>query len=300
MMVKNQTRTLTISLGAALAAMIGLNPSSVSATALFQGQQYYLDFDFDASGVKLNAGDGTAIDNEWGDWGVHLTGDSYRRGADDLLLLYDSSRNGADDDLRTGGNFSSPSENNLLIIHEDKRQNSIYRPDDEAAGGAITFDFSAPLTLGNSTYDSTYQGVDLGTIRLVDIDDNPTLRGVSFQAFSGNQLLFSKTAQELNDDGLATQIFAGINREGDNSVWDFNLGRFQRSSDTAQLESAVTRLVIDYQGSGAIAGLGWHQLHNTDIENPQEVPEPASMIGLVTVGLCVAGSTLKNRASQKG
>ncbi|MEB3210456.1 MAG: hypothetical protein VKL39_03850 [Leptolyngbyaceae bacterium] len=295
MILKNQY-ALSLSLGAALVALMGVMPSSASATALFQGQGHYLDFEFDASGTALTAGNGEAMDNEWADWGVTLSADSYRSGADDLLLLYDSSRSGADNDLMTGGQFSSPSEKNLLIIHEDTRSNSIYRPDDEAKGGAITFDFSAPLTLGSSNYVSTYQGVDLGKIRLVDIDDNPTLKGVSFRAFSGDQLLFSKTAEELNNDGLATQIFAGINSEGDNSVWDFNLGSFQRASDTNALTSAVTRLVVDYRGSGAIAGLGWHQLHN-EIEPTQEVPEPTAMLGLAALGLCLTGAKFRKQIS---
>ncbi|MEM9452196.1 MAG: PEP-CTERM sorting domain-containing protein [Cyanobacteria bacterium P01_E01_bin.6] len=297
-MLLRKRRTLAVSASAALALFVGLMPSSASATSLFQGQERYLDFEQDASGNSLSAGNGETIDNEWADWGVNLSADSYRNGADDMLLLYDSSRRGEDNDLRTGHRNSSPSENNLLIIHEDKSGNSIYRPDDEANGGAITFDFSAPLTVGNAAYNSTYQGVDLGTIRLVDIDDNPTLSGVSFKAFSGNQLLFSKTAQQLNDDGLASQIFAGVNRHGDNSVWDFNLGSFQRASDTNALESAVTRLVVDYSGSGAIAGLGWHQLHDTLAEPPQEVPEPTSMLGLAALGLCATGSKLKKRLSR--
>ena len=136
--------------------------------------------------------------------------------------------------------------------------------------------------------------MDLGNIRLVDIDDNPRLSGVSFRAFSGDQLLFSKTAQELNDEGLASRIFGGVNRHGDNSVWDFNLGTYQRASDTNALETAVTRLVVDYDGSGAIAGLGWHQLHEPE-EPTQEVPEPTSFVGLVALGLCATKSALKKR-----
>jgi hypothetical protein len=275
MLIKTQ-HTLAISLGSALAAVVGLTPSSASAVTLFQGQEYYLDFEFDANGTALTAGNGEAMNDQWAAWGVTLSGDSYRSGAQDLLLVYDSSTTGEDNDLMTGGQIGSPSEGNVLILHEDKSGNSADRPDDEARGGMIAFDFSAPLTLGSHTYDPTYHGVDLGAIRLVDIDDNPTLNGVSFRAFSGNQLLFSKSAQELDDEGVATQIFAGLNGDGDNSIWDFNLG-------SLHVDTAITRLEVDYQGSGAIAGLGWHKLH-------KDVPEPASMLGLAVLGLGIAGS----------
>jgi hypothetical protein len=218
--------------GSSFALLPGLL-SSASATTLTQGQGWYLDFETDANGNSLVAGNGESIDDEWETWGLNLSVESYRQSADDILLLYDSSTTGEDNDLRTGHISGSPAENNLLIIHEDTDNNSIYRPDDELKGGEITFDFSGPLTVGHSAYRSSYRGVDLGTIRLVDIDDNPTLSGVSFRAFSGDQLLFSKTAQQLNSEGLASSIFAGVNKHGDNSVWDFNLGSFQRNVDTS-------------------------------------------------------------------
>lgn len=296
MFLKNRHLLFISTAGSTLALLPGLF-YSVSATTLTPGQDWYLDFETDASGNALVAGTGEFIDNQWAAWGLNLSVDSYRRDADDILLLYDSSTTGKDDDLRTGPYIGSPTENNLLIIHEDTSRNSIFNPDDEEKGGAITFDFSGPLTAGNSAYSATYRGVDLGTIRLVDIDDNPTLNGVSFRAFSGDQLLFSKTAQELNHEGLASEVFAGINRKGDNSVWDFNLGSFQRNVDTSELEVAVTRLVVDYDGSGAIAGLGWQQLNAPETDT-RDIPEPASVLGLVTLGLCATGSALARRQQQ--
>ncbi|MGK7888406.1 MAG: PEP-CTERM sorting domain-containing protein, partial [Leptolyngbyaceae cyanobacterium] len=126
--------------------------------------------------------------------------------------------------------------------------------------------------------------VGLGTIRLVDIDDNPTLSGVSFEAFSGNTSLFSKTAQDLG----GTSIFAGVNPKGDNSIWDFDLGALQDN------DIAITKLMVKYEGSGAIASLGWHELQETD-DPSANVPEPASLLGLLTVGLGAVGIKLHHR-----
>lgn len=282
--------------GSAFALLPGLF-SSAPAMTLTPGQDWYLDFETDASGNPLVAGTGEFIDDEWADWGLDLSVDSYRRNADDILLLYDSSTTGKDNDLRTGSSIGSPAENNLLIIYEDTNRNTIFNPDDEALGGAITFDFSGPLVASNSAYSPTYRGVDLGKIRLVDIDDNPTLEGVSFRAFSGDQLLFNKSAQELNSEGLAHEIFAGVNLKGDNSVWDFDLGSFQRNADTSEIEMAVTRLVVDYDGSGAIAGLGWQQLNAPETDT-KDIPEPASVLSLGILGLVATGSVLKRRQQQ--
>ena len=121
-MILKKRHLLSISAGASLAFSLGFLLSPASATTLTQGQERYLDFDQDASGNALSTGNGEYIDNEWESWGVTLSADSYRRNADDILLLYDSSRRGEDNDLRTGHRRNSPSENNLLIIHEDKRE----------------------------------------------------------------------------------------------------------------------------------------------------------------------------------
>ncbi|NEQ99415.1 MAG: PEP-CTERM sorting domain-containing protein [Cyanothece sp. SIO2G6] len=261
----------------------GVFLSSAEASQLVRGTSYSLDFEQDARGNDLIAGDGSLIDNEWAAWGLEITGDSYRAGADDFLLLYDSSKAGKDNDLRTGTftrkgvQYTSPSEGNLLILHEDTSGNNLFQPDDEALGGTITFDFTAPLTNGSSTYNPSYRGVELGTIRMVDIDNNPTLSGVSFEAFSGNTSLFSRTAQELG----GTSIFAGASAKGDNSIWDFDLSALQED------ETAITRLMVRYEGSGAIAGLSWSELLGSD-KSPAEIPEPASILGLLTVGLGAA------------
>lgn len=279
---------LSVTTTATVVLHSGVFLSSAEASQLVRGASYHLDFDQDASGNDLVAGDGSLIDNEWADWGLEIKGDSYRAGANDFLLLYDSSSPGKDNDLRTGtftrkgAQYTSPAEGNLLIIHEDTSENNLFQPDDETLGGAITFDFSAPLNSGNSTYNPSYRGVELGTIRMVDIDNNPTLSGVSFEAFSGSTSLFSRTAQELG----GTSVFSGINAKGDNSIWDFDLSALQED------ETAITRLMVRYEGSGAIAGLRWNELLDSD-KSPAEIPEPASILGLLTIGLGAAVTKLK-------
>lgn len=307
-MAFNSARFFSVSAGTLLALSSGFVLSPVYGGGLVSGQSHYLDFDTDASGQALYTGTdnnyGYSIDNEWEEWGLTLSGDSFRSGADDTLLLYDSRYNKLDGsshedgDLRTGrfkrnGSWygsDANAEGNLLIIHEDKSGNSIYRPDDEAAGGAINFDFTGKSDVNSQFYDSTYRGVDLGKIRLVDIDDNPTLSGVTFRAFSGTREIFAKTAQQLSNEGLATEVFGGVNHHGDNSIWDFDLGSFQRSESPDRLDLAVTRLLVEYDGSGAIAGLEWNEVR-------QEIPEPASILGLMAVG--VGASTVLKRRQAK-
>jgi len=272
--------------------------SPAVAGQLVRGSSYYLDFETNAAGQSLVAGEGQTIAQQWADWGLTLSATSARKGADDMLLLYDTATSGADNDLRTGEfnykgeSFSSSPENNVLIIHEhihsgnvknDQTLTSIYNPDDEAKGGTITFDFSSWLQPNTPAPSPTYRGVDLGTLRLVDIDDNPTLSGVRFRAFSGDNEVFSKSAEELRVMQLATSVFDGVNNKGDNSIWDFHLGAFQREAGSEVLGTAVTKLLVEYDGSGAIAGLGWSDVHESD-EDRTEIPEPTSLLGLAVVG----------------
>ena len=318
----NPRRLLSVSVGTVIALSSGFVFSPAYGGSLFSGQSHYLDFETDAKGNALYTGTdnnyGYNIDNEWEEWGLTLSADSRRRGADDILLLYDSrdtkldgsgsgSNEHEDDDLRTGrfqhnGKwYDSSAEGNLLIIHEDKTGNSVERPDDEGGyniGGVINFDFTGKSDVNSRFYDSAYQGVDLGKIRLVDIDDNPTLSGVTFRAFAGDQEIFSKTAHQLETEGLASQIFGGVGG-GNNSIWDFDLGSFQRSGDSNNLDVAVTRLMVDYDGSGAIAGLEWKEVLQsaTQTTERQEIPEPTSLLGLMAVGLGAAAAR-KRRHNQ--
>ncbi|NEQ96692.1 MAG: hypothetical protein F6K30_08215 [Cyanothece sp. SIO2G6] len=208
------------------------------------------------------------------------------------------------------------SEGNLLIIQENLKNNSnvpgSLTPDDEGAGGSITFELSESASGRARTDGSIYRGAELGKIRLIDIDENPDKAHVSFRLFSGDQELFLNRVAETNDNttvnrfvlsetrnsvataqdlwnwsnadnGLVTQVFAGVDDEGNNSIYDFNLGAFKLEDGS---DAFITKLMVDYEGSGAIADLQWREVREGFNRNPEEIPEPTALaaLGMVVLG----------------
>ncbi|MGF1496292.1 MAG: hypothetical protein ACFB8W_05640 [Elainellaceae cyanobacterium] len=290
--------------GAALTILVG-GASPASAIGLTSAQTYTLDFETDAAGNALFAGnsdyvdglsrgdrnawkDDAAIGDQWLDWGVQLSVDSHR-GNRDTLLLYDSSASGEDPDLMTGSQVGAGSseERNLLIVQE---RNNFLKPDDDARGGIISFDFFNPNS-GNSSY----AGVGLGNLRFVDIDTNPGLDDVKFSAFyfdenGEEQSLFKDI---VGSNAFASNFYAGKSN-GDNSIWDFDLAALQ-SQFEGENKVAISRLEVDNDGSGAIASLVWNQLQTVEADEPRDIPEPTAAAGLVVLGLCAAGTKATRR-----
>ncbi|MEB3356352.1 MAG: hypothetical protein VKK04_06475 [Synechococcales bacterium] len=303
--------------GAALTFLIG-GASPASAIGLVSTQTYTLDFEADAAGNSLYAGnsdyvqglsrnarnawraDDAVIGDQWLDWGVRLSADSHK-GSRDTLLLYDSSERGQDNDLMTGEanlrsqqGFSaslaagSSNERNLLIIQEGS---DFLKPDDDAKGGIISFDFFNP----NSS-NTNYAGVGLGTLRFVDIDTNPGLDDVKFSAFYRDQDGNEKSLFEnvVGSSAFASRFYAGKSN-GDNSIWDFDLAALQGQFEGSN-KVAISRLEVNNTGSGAIASLVWNQLQTVEDDGPRDIPEPTAAAGLVVLGLCAAGAKATRRA----
>ncbi|NEP15717.1 MAG: PEP-CTERM sorting domain-containing protein [Leptolyngbya sp. SIO4C1] len=276
-------------------AVLGLLSGSAA-----QAKDYRVDFNEDAFGNRIKVGNGNVrdgagelIDDEWADWGLNINGWNNRTNSAAKLLLYDTSRGGADNDLRTGANWGTASQGKVLIIQEksnDHRKDTgadggynLHNPDDEARGGYINFDFD--------------KEVKFGGFSLLDIDDNGG--GIFVEGFddSNNRVMnisvdaliaLHKTTNGLNAADAAgksvtlngvTLTQAG-NRWGDNSLFSFKV-------DDAHL----TRVKLNYPGSGAVAGLQW-----SDAEPPR-VPEPSATAGVLLLGL-VGARRLRQRQGQ--
>jgi hypothetical protein len=136
-----------------------------------------IDFNTDGNGNPLLAG--TVLNNQWSNFGLNIVVDNAAPGKPDVGCTFDSGNpTGNDFDLGTpnaafngagigaGGGMGMPGQNdfaygNLAIIAENIVDNNndgrIDDPDDEAAGGSITFNFNVP--------------VNFESIVLVDLDD---------------------------------------------------------------------------------------------------------------------------------
>jgi len=246
-----------------------------------QAASYHLDFDTDPWGNPITsstAGDPYGIREQWSDWGVTLGATNKTGSRAEPLLLFNSnpeSYTGGDRDLRSGDPWGTAVQHNVLIIQEDgfNRNGTVKNaqdPDDEARGGIISFDFQAPVTLGS--------------IRLLDIDDFGD-RGqyVTFSAWDaeGNPVATTQFDQaSLADPERVTNLSSqGIT--GNNSLYDFALNY-----------TNVARLEVLHPGSGAIAGLQWHD----DPTDPASVPEPRDTVGLLGLAVLSAVEFTRHRA----
>lgn len=123
--------------------------------------QVVLNFDFDATNNPLPAG--TIVTNQFQHLGVTVSARNNRSSGPDAAIIFDSANpTGGDPDLRTPGiGLNDRPLGNILIIAEDVRDrnndNLVDDPDDEAAGGRITFDLDF---LANAA-----------TFRLIDIEE---------------------------------------------------------------------------------------------------------------------------------
>lgn len=260
----------------------GLLATALGWTAVMPAQAYTfgadsdgygLDFELDGAGNPIKVGngvrrdgDGDLIGSQWSSLGVSISETSGKN-----LLLFNSncdgngstqfgvSCTGNDPDLATGSEFGTDPQGNVLIIQETNR---LWRPDDDARGGTISFDFFDGL-------------VDLKTIGLLDLEDgNPDLTGVSFKAWFGDG-----SSQDYSTADLAYTNLA--NRTGDNSLYEFDLSSLL----------GVSKFDVQYAGSGAIAYFDWARS-----EPPNEVPEPMTMVGLLAVG--ALGLTIRRQSAE--
>lgn len=217
---------------ALLAGMVLAAPLSLSAQGMDLADGLTIDFQTDAQGNALRAG--SAISEQYADWGVHITAKNNRNDHPQVALVFDSSQpSGGDSDLGTpneaydgpgkgrggkvDGGMNNEALGNLLIVAENDLDANgdglVDTPDDEAAGGKLILTFDEPVNILQLT--------------LVDIDENE----------SGAVILASHNGDKASETPLK-----GL---GDNSVVRFDHTNW----------SGVTRFEIQLPGSGAIGNL---------------------------------------------
>lgn len=178
-----------------------------------------LDFDFDANGDPLQAGE--ELLEQYAAAGLHISADNKTPGHPDKAILFDSSNpTGEDDDLVTPG----PGPNNtvaqglLMIVAEDDvdldMDGLVDDPDDEAGGGVITFRFDDVATFCDIT--------------LVDLDDGG---GSELRFYLGATLVDTVPLPSGPDNGVQT---------------------------VSGLVEVFDRMEVDLVGSGAVASFGFY------------------------------------------
>lgn len=283
---------IVLAAGVMVAAGSAIAPAASAAT-------YTLNFDQGADGgsVLYNA-NGTLQTNQWAGWGLtNISGVNNREidgstGNSALFNTYDTAYNTSrgqtnnlrggwlrDDDLRTGSNWGTSDQGNVLIIQEQDAGNTnifnstgAYTADDEAKGGFVDFDFS--------------ESVAFNSFSMLDIDDNGG--GIMVEGQQADGSLFSIDVDALmsmhrNANGYGDNVAQGSSvvlggvtmtqvgsTQGNNSMFRFDVD-----------QTHLTSVRFSYPGSGAIAGLEW----TTAEDIPQEIPEPSAMAGLLMVGV---------------
>ena len=153
-----------------------------------------IDFETDGEGNPLPAG--TIIDDEYQNLGVTISATEF--GA----MIFDSANPTGDDfDLATD------SEGNILIISEDGDSSD---PDDNAAGGVITFDLDNPVEVNSINF------VDIeevgGKVFTTDVDGNVTTTSIpapgdaTFQTLNINDSDVVKIEVDLVGSGAITAL----------------------------------------------------------------------------------------------
>ena len=141
------------------------------------GAPVVVNFETDGNGSPLSAG--TIIDNEFANFGLNVTSQDQ---VNNPAMVFDSANpTGGDTDLAT------PDLGNLLIISEDADQSD---PDDDAAGGTLTF-----------TWD---EAVTVDTVTLVDIDSNEAGGSVALFFDANGGLISSVSIPALGDNSIQT------------------------------------------------------------------------------------------------
>jgi hypothetical protein len=218
------------------------------ATAVSQASVLHLNFDQDASGDAIQAGQ--IIDNEYAAWGVQISAYNQRLGSNtNAAIAFDTtSPTGGDSDLATPGYNNSGNLGNVLIIAErmrDKNQDGfVDKPDDEGARW--------PDKIFTFTMDQSYSsfGIDL-----LDVEE------------AGGRVDFLQIADDNQPQNFNVVDTLQLGGGADNSLRTLN--------HTAANSYNGFRLFLE--GSGAI--------DNIVMGSTVAIPEPATLAVMGLGGL---------------
>lgn len=204
----SQYHTTTMLLAAATA--LGLAGSAEALT---------MDFDTDAMGNPILAGQ--HIDEEYAEWGVHISARNYNRRHDAAISFDTLNYTGGDRDLRTDSHRYGVNNDRelgmVMILAEDVKDRNhdgyVDDPDDEGGRRAGYFDFMFDYI------------IDSGSLVMLDVDNRCEPGSVQFYL----------------DDTLLSQSF-DFKALGDNSVQGVDWSGFE-----------YNKMRINLGGSGAVA-----------------------------------------------
>ncbi len=180
---------------------------TLAAAALFSAAGYAhaltLDFDTDAQGNPILAGQ--FIDEEYADWGVHITAKNYNRCFDAAIAFDSLHPTGGDYDLRTDrwryGQNNDEERGNVLILAENIRDRNrdgyVDNPDDEGGRHAGYFDFLFDQTISS------------GSLIMLDVDNRCEPGSVQF-FLDGHLLDESYDFIALGDNSVQTLDWSGF------------------------------------------------------------------------------------------
>ena len=253
-----------VAIGAALLAIgsFAAVPARAQNLTPVTRQYFEIDFETDADGNPLIAGDGANVGDSLKSMGIDInTNDPVNH----PLRLFNSNCgsdfgiacSGGDSDLATGPTFGTTPQGNVLIIQEDANSNI---PDDNWNGGTINFGFA--------------RGITLEKLAILDFDDGD--RGEGYvRAFTADGL---EQEYKMSEGTLINEEL-----DGDNSLREYDF--------SALPADAITLLEIIFPGSGAISSVAF----SVDSTNSESVPEPLTTLGLAASGAFLAAARQKRR-----
>ena len=193
-----------------------------------------LDFDYKPGDDDDSMVAGLTIDNQWNQIGLVVAAVNNDPGHPDRAILFDTGNpTGGDTDLATpnpGGFGNDTALGNALIIAENEAGVAspgglVSNPDDEAAGGSLTFDFAEPATICSVT--------------LLDIDEQP-----------GTELRFYRNGDLVTPDEVMPVLSLGDGSVQTVSFLERDVDRFEvyleGSGAVPLLELVPCPRVIDF------------------------------------------------------